>query len=47
MNYVIRNKKIQITTTFLNFVENIMHSQNSNNSNILINYLLTKITSFL
>jgi len=47
MNYVIRNKKIQITSKFLNFVENVMHSQNSNNSNILINYLFTKITSFL
>ena len=46
INYMIHNKRIQITSEFLNFVENIMHSQ-SNNNNILINYLLSKLRSFL
>jgi len=46
INYMIHNKRIQITSDFLNFVENIMHSQ-SNNNNILINYLLSKLSSFL
>jgi hypothetical protein len=47
INYIIRNKKIEITNKFLNFVENIMHSQTTNNNNILINYLLSKISLFL
>jgi replication factor C subunit 3/5 len=47
INYIIRNKKIEITNKFLNFVENIMHSQITNNNNILINYLLSKISLFL
>jgi replication factor C subunit 3/5 len=47
VNYIIRNKKIKITKEFLNFIENIMHSQNANNNNILINYLLSKLPSFL
>jgi len=46
INYMIHNKRIKITSDFLNFVENIMHSQ-SNNNNILINYLLSKLSSFL
>jgi replication factor C subunit 3/5 len=46
INYIICNKRIKITSQFLNFVENIMHSQNSNN-NILINYLLSKMGEFL
>jgi replication factor C subunit 3/5 len=46
INYIICNKRIKITSEFLNFVENIMHSQNSNN-NILINYLLSKMGAFL
>jgi len=46
LNYIVRNNQHFITSNFLNFIENIMHSQNSNN-NILINYLLSKIKSFL
>lgn len=47
INYIIRNKKMQITEEFLNFVENIMHSQNTSNNTILINYLLSKIATLL
>ena len=47
INYIIRNKKIKINVDFLNFSENIMHSQNYNNNNVLINYLLSKINVFL
>jgi DNA polymerase III delta prime subunit len=47
INYIIRNKKIKITKEFLYFVENIMHSQNENNSDVLIKYLLSKLSSFL
>ena len=46
INYIIQNKRVKITSKFLYFVENIMHSQSSNN-NILINYLFSKINSFL
>jgi len=46
INYIISNKRIKITSEFLNFVENIMHSQSSNN-NVLINYLLSKMGAFL
>ena len=47
INYIIRNKKMQITEEFLNFVENIMHSQNTSNNTILINYLVSKIGTLL
>jgi len=47
LNYIIYNKKIKITTEFLNFVENIIHSQNYNNNNILLHYMVSKIMSFL
>jgi replication factor C subunit 3/5 len=47
VNYIIYNKRIKITTEFLNFVENLIHSQNYNNNNILINYLLSKLIMFL
>lgn len=47
INYIIYNKRIKITTEFLNFVENLIHSQNHNNNNILINYLLSKLIMFL
>ena len=47
VNYIIRNKKVKISSEFLYFIENIMHSQNANSSDILINYLLSKIRSFL
>jgi len=46
INYIVYNKRIKITSDFLSFIENIMHSQNCNN-NILINYLLSKMISFL
>jgi replication factor C subunit 3/5 len=46
INYIVYNKRIKITSDFLNFIENIMHSQNNNNNN-LINYLLSKMISFL
>ena len=45
-NYIIRNNKVKITSDFLNMVENIMHSQNTN-VNITINYALVKLPSFL
>jgi len=45
-NYIIRNNKVQITSDFLNMVENIMHSQNAN-INITINYALVKLPSFM
>ena len=38
---------MQITEEFLNFVENIMHSQNTSNNTILINYLVSKIGTLL
>jgi replication factor C subunit 3/5 len=47
VNYIIYNKRIKIKTDFLNFVENLIHSQNHNNNNILINYLLSKLIMFL
>jgi replication factor C subunit 3/5 len=47
INYIIRNKKIKITSSFLYFIENIMHSQNENSSDILIKYLLSRLGSFL
>jgi replication factor C subunit 3/5 len=47
INYIIYNKRIKITCEFLNFVENLIHSQNYNNNNILINYLLSKLIVFL
>jgi len=47
INYIIYNKRIKITSDFLNFVENLIHSQNHNNNNILINYLLSKLIMFL
>ena len=46
LNYIIRNNPQIITTSFLYFVENIMHSQEVNN-NIYINYALTKLQTFI
>jgi DNA polymerase III delta prime subunit len=46
LNYIIRNKHNMITTKFLDFVENIMHSQESNNQ-IFINYSLSRLSSFM
>ena len=46
INYIIRNKEKHISIKFLKFVENIMHSQNSNN-NIHITYSITSLLSLL
>ena len=46
LNYIIRNKQQIISSEFLKFVENIMHSQNSN-INIHVNYSLLQVSSFL
>jgi replication factor C subunit 3/5 len=45
LNYIIRNNKIVITSNFLNFTENIMHSQDCNNQTY-INYSLSKLLTF-
>jgi replication factor C subunit 3/5 len=46
INYIIRNHPEYINSKFLNFVENLMHSQNQNN-NVLINYSLSQLSSFI
>ena len=46
LNYIIRNHNMIINTDFLNFVENLMHSQDTNN-NIYIHYSLTRLSSFI
>lgn len=46
LNYIIRNNNALITTEFLNFAENLMHSQDTNN-NVYINYSLTRLSSFI
>jgi replication factor C subunit 3/5 len=46
LNYIIRNDKVTLTFSFLNFVENIIHNQ-IENINININYLLSKLSSFV
>ena len=46
INYIIRNKKIVLNYSFLNFVENIMHTQQINH-NILIYYLLSNMSQLL
>ena len=46
LNYIIRNKASMVTSEFLKFVENLMHSQNSN-SNIHIYYSLARLSSFV
>ena len=45
-NFIIRNNKIDLTSNFLNFVENVMHTQNQN-VNININYSLSRLSSFI
>ena len=45
-NYIIRNHPKYLSIEFLNFVENLMHSQIQNN-NIYIYYSLSKLSSFL
>jgi replication factor C subunit 3/5 len=46
INYIIRNKPEIICSEFLNFVENIMHSPDSNNKTYLY-YSLSKLSSFI
>ena len=46
LNYIIRNKPESTTPEFLNFVENLMHSQNVNNNNHIY-YSLSRLSSFL
>ena len=46
LNYIIRNKSSLITRQFLNFVENLMHSQESNNQTF-VNYSLSRLSSFM
>lgn len=46
LNYIIKNNPEYITHKFLDFVENLMHSQNQNNDNY-INYSISKLSSFL
>jgi replication factor C subunit 3/5 len=46
LNYIIRNHPKYISTKFLNFVENLMHSQIQNN-NVYIFYYLTGMVKFM
>jgi replication factor C subunit 3/5 len=46
LNYIIRNHNEYINSKFLNFVENLMHSQIQNN-NVYVNYSLSKLSSIL
>ena len=46
LNYIIRNKPEIITHTFLEFMENIMHSQDCKNG-YYINYAISRISVFL
>jgi hypothetical protein len=46
INYIIRNKPDIICAEFLNFVENVMHSQECNNKTYLY-YSLSKLSSFI
>jgi replication factor C subunit 3/5 len=46
LNYIIRNKPNIIHCEFLNFVENLLHSQESNNL-IFVNYSLSRLSSFI
>lgn len=46
INYIIRNKPDIVTRDFLNFVENIMHSKNTNN-HIHVYHSLSRLATFL
>jgi replication factor C subunit 3/5 len=46
VNYIIRNQAHVVNTKFLNFVENLMHSQDTINDTF-INYSLLRLSSFL
>jgi hypothetical protein len=46
LNYIIRNHSQYLCNEFLNFIENLMHSQIQNN-NIHIYYSLSRLSSFI
>lgn len=46
LNYIIRNFSQYVTSDFLIFVENLMHSQVQNNE-VVVNYSLSKLSKFL
>jgi len=46
LNYIIKTYPKYVDSKFLDFVENLIHSQNQNN-NIYINYLISRLTSIL
>ena len=46
LNYIIRNKPEIVTPTMLDFIENIMHHQDCNNT-YYINYALTQLSLFV
>lgn len=46
LNYIIRNHTTIVTPEFLNFVENIMHTDNSN-TRVHIYYSLSRLSSFV
>ena len=46
LNYIIKTQDNYINSKFLDFVENLMHSQNQN-SNIYVNYLISRLSTFL
>ena len=46
LNYIIIHKPAILSTTFLNFIENIMHNQDCNNS-CFIHYSLLRLSSFI
>jgi replication factor C subunit 3/5 len=46
LNYIIRNKPNIVTSSFLKFVENLLHSQELNNQ-IFIYYSLSRLSSFI
>ena len=46
LNYIIRNNSRIIDSDFYDFVENIMHSQESNNQTF-VNYSLSRLSSFI
>jgi len=46
LNYIIQNHIEYISVEFLNFTENIIHSENQNND-IQINYLITQLSKYI
>ena len=46
LNYIIKTYPKYIDSKFLDFVENLMHSQNQN-INVNVNYLVSRLSSLL